>query len=222
MDVSEIAASLESSDPQVRLRALTALRQHDPAVALPVLLSQVDDTEFMVRSFVAMGLRKIQTAESFAALLKMMQFDRDPNVRAEAANSLSTFGTEAIEHLVEAFRRDDNWLVRRSIMAPLYEMQSPDAVFEICAIGLEGEDMTVQEVAIDGLGLLANTEKQAAALEKLFPLVSDDSWRIRQRVARALLKFDNPQARAAVSYLAKDRDSRVVGATMPSLGVTSE
>ncbi|MEG3922864.1 MULTISPECIES: hypothetical protein [unclassified Microcoleus] len=36
----------------------------------------------------------------------MMQFDRDQNVRAEAANSLSRFG--------QAFRRDDNLLVRRS------------------------------------------------------------------------------------------------------------
>lgn len=214
MEVNEIAASLQSSDPQARLRALTALRQHDSAVALPMLLSKVDDSEFMVRSFVAMGLRSSQTAASFAALLKMMQFDRDPNVRAEAANSLSMFGTEAIPHLVEAFRRDDNWLVRRSIMAPLYEMQSPDAVFEICAIGLEGEDLTVQEVAIDGFGLLANTDKQEAALQQLLPLVSDESWRIRLRVARALLKFDNPQALAAVSYLAKDEDYRVAGATL--------
>ncbi|PSB26768.1 phycocyanobilin lyase [filamentous cyanobacterium Phorm 46] len=209
MEFTEIEASLQSSDPQQRLRALTALRKHDSALALPMLLTKVDDPEFMVRSFVAMGLRKSQTAESFAALLKMMQFDRDPNVRAEAANSVSMFGTEAISHLVEAFRRDDNWLVRRSIMAPLYEMQCPDAIFEICAIGLVGEDVPVQEVAIDGFGLLANTEKQEEALQQLLPLVSSDYWGTRMRVARALRKFDNPQARAAVSYLAKDRDHRV-------------
>ncbi|MBD1814778.1 HEAT repeat domain-containing protein [Microcoleus vaginatus DQ-U2] len=214
MEISEIQAALQSSDSQDRLRGVTALRKCDSAVALPMLLSKVDDREFMVRSFVAMGLRQIQTAEAFAALLKMMQFDRDPNVRAEAANSLSRFGTEAISHLVEAFRRDDNWLVRRSIMAPLYEMQCPDAVFEICAIALGGEDLPVQEVAIDGFGLLANTQKQEEALQQLLPLVSADYWGIRLRVARALSKFDNPQARAAVSYLAKDRDHRVAGATL--------
>ena len=133
MEINEIEAALQSSNSQDRLRGITALRKCDAAVSLPMLLTKVDDPEFMVRSFVAMGLRKIQTAESFAALLKMMQFDRDPNVRAEAANSLSMFGSEAISHLVEAFRRDDNWLVRRSIMALLYEMQCPDAIFEICA-----------------------------------------------------------------------------------------
>ena len=214
MKISEIQAALQSSDAQERLRGVTALRKCDSAMALPMLLSKVDDREFMVRSFVAMGLRQTQTAEAFAALLKMMQFDRDPNVRAEAANSLSMFGTEAISHLVEAFRRDDNWLVRRSIMAPLYEMQCPDAVFEICAIALGGEDLPVQETAIDGFGLLANTPKQEEALQQLLPLVSSDNWGIRLRVARALSKFDNPQARAAVSYLAKDRDHRVAGATL--------
>ena len=122
MEISEIEAALQSSDSQDRMRAITALRKCDSAIALPMLLTKVEDPEFMVRSFVAMGLRQIQTAESFAALLKMMQFDRDPNVRAEAANSVSRFGTEAISHLVEAFRRDDNWLVRRSIMAPTKTM----------------------------------------------------------------------------------------------------
>lgn len=159
MEIREIEARLQSSDSEDRLLAITALRKCDAAVALPMLLAKVDDPEFMVRSFVAMGLRQSKTAQSLAALLKMMQFDRDPNVRAEAANSVSMFGTEAISHLVEAFRRDDNWLVRRSIIAPLYEMQCPDAVFEICAIGLVGEDLPVQEVAIDGFGWLENLQK---------------------------------------------------------------
>ncbi|MEG4352343.1 HEAT repeat domain-containing protein [Microcoleus sp. LAD1_D3] len=74
--------------------------------------------------FVAMGCRQTQTAEALAALLKMMQFDRDPNVPAEAANSLSMFGSEAIADLVAAFRGDDNLLVRRSIMAPLCDRRS--------------------------------------------------------------------------------------------------
>jgi HEAT repeat protein len=125
MKISEIQAALQSSDSQDRLRGVTALRKCDSAVALPMLLSKVDDREFMVRSFVAMGLRQTQTAEAFAALLKMMQFDRDPNVRAEAANSLSMFGTEAIADLVAGFDGDDNWLVCHSIMARLCDRLAP-------------------------------------------------------------------------------------------------
>ncbi|WP_242729004.1 hypothetical protein [Microcoleus vaginatus] len=52
------------------------MRKGDSAVALPMLLRKVDDGESMVRSFVAMGWRQTETADSMAALLKMMQFDR--------------------------------------------------------------------------------------------------------------------------------------------------
>ncbi|WP_333061831.1 MULTISPECIES: HEAT repeat domain-containing protein [unclassified Microcoleus] len=61
---------------------------------------------------------------------------RDRNVRSEAANSLSRFGTEAIADLVAAFARHDNWLVRRSIMARLCDRRSakidcPHAILKI-------------------------------------------------------------------------------------------
>ena len=52
------------------------MRKGDRAVALPMLLRKVNDAEFMVRSFVAMGWRHSETADSMAALLKMMQCDR--------------------------------------------------------------------------------------------------------------------------------------------------
>jgi hypothetical protein len=81
------------------------VRKGASAVALPMLVRKVNDGEFTVR-FVVMGWRQTQTAEALAALLKMMQFDRDPNVPAEAPNSLSMFGA--------AFRGDDNLLVRHS------------------------------------------------------------------------------------------------------------
>ncbi|MEG4169562.1 MULTISPECIES: HEAT repeat domain-containing protein [unclassified Microcoleus] len=100
------------------------MRKGDSAVALAMLLRKVNDGEFMVR-FMAMGWRHSQTAEALAALLKMMQFDRDRNVPAEAANSLSMLGSEAIAHFVAAFRRDDNLLVRRCTMARLCDRLPP-------------------------------------------------------------------------------------------------
>ncbi|MEG4488694.1 HEAT repeat domain-containing protein [Microcoleus sp. D2_18a_B4] len=110
-EIREIQAALQSSDSQEGLRGVTAVRKCDSAVALARLLRKVKDGEFMVRSFVAMGGRQTQTADSMAALLKMMQFARDRNVRAEAANSLSRFGA--------GLRCDDNLLVPHSIMARL-------------------------------------------------------------------------------------------------------
>ncbi|MEG5065694.1 hypothetical protein QUB33_18920 [Microcoleus sp. B3-A4] len=62
-EISQIQAALQSSDSQDRLPEVTTLRKGDSAVALPMLLRKVNDAEFMVRSFMAMGWRHSQTAD---------------------------------------------------------------------------------------------------------------------------------------------------------------
>lgn len=216
MEIHEIEATLKSPDSQNRLKAIAELKNYDSEVAVPLLTNKLRDPEFLVRSFVAMGLGKQQTADSFAALLELMKLDRDPNVRAEAANSLSLFGKVAASHLVMAFHQDNHWLVRRSILAALIELQCSEELFDICVCGLAGEDPTVQEAAIDGFGSLAGSPKQAEALQQLLAIASSEWWRIRVRVALALKRFDEPQAKAALSALRKDEDHRVVAAALES------
>jgi HEAT repeat protein len=102
-----------------------------------------------------------------------MKFDDTPNVRAEAANSfLSLFGRVAVSHLVLAFSQDDHWLVRRSILAAIAEMDCPEELFDICIQGLKDEDFTVQESSVDALGLLANSSQHTAALSQIRILLS--------------------------------------------------
>ena len=214
MNIQEIETALNSFDPTDRLKALTALRNYDASVAVPLLTSKLQDPAFLVRSFVAMGLGYNQTPESFTALLELMKRDRDPNVRAEAANSLSKFGQVAASHLVLAFHQDDHWLLRRSILAALCEMPCLEELFDVCVCGLNGEDPTVTEAAIDGFSLLAGTSKSQEILQQLLPLVKSDEWRIRSRVVRALRKFDDKQAREAIACLMKDEDHRVVAAAL--------
>jgi HEAT repeat protein len=214
MQIEEVREYLENPDPQKRLKALTELRNYDTEIAVPLLKSKMNDREFLVRSFVAMGFGKKQNAESFAALLELIKLDRDPNVRAEASNSLSLFGKVSASHLVLTFDRDDHWLVRRSILAALVELDSPDEMFEVCIIALSGEDLTVRESSIDCLAYLASTSKRDAALEQLLLLVNEESWRTRMRVARALTRFDEPKAKEALLQLKQDTDHRVVGAVL--------
>lgn len=214
MEMNQIQQYLNSSNSQERLKALTELRNYESEIAVPLLKSRQRDSEFLVRSFVAMGLGNKRSSESFKILLEMMKNDVDYNVRAEAANSLSKFGAEAIPHLVETFRQDDNWLVRRSILAPLTDMPFPEALYEVCICAIAGEDMTVQETGINALGALAGTTKETEALEQLLAFVSAESWNIRLRAAQALNRFDDPKAKAALSYLSKDKDHRVVAATL--------
>jgi len=179
-----------------------------------LLLSVRQDADFLVRSFVAMGLGKQLTADSFSALLEMVKFDRDSNVRAEAANSLSMFGRVSASHLVQVFIQDENWLVRRSILGALADLNASEELFEVCLSGVVGDDETVRESSIDGFGLLAQTSYQAAALKQLLSRVDDPRVRVRMRVALALRAFDVEEAHLALSRLREDDDHRVVGAAL--------
>ncbi|MEH2309993.1 MAG: HEAT repeat domain-containing protein [Nostoc sp.] len=217
MEIDKIQDELKNPDFHYRLKAIAALNNYESEVAVPLLTSKLHDSEFLVRTFVARGLGNQQSAESFAALMQIMKFDDTPNVRAEGANSLSLFGRVAVSHLVLAFYQDDHWLVKRSILAAIAEMDCPEELFDICVQGLKDEDFTVQESSVDGLGLLADSSQQTAALSQILTLVNDQSWRMRVRVSYALKRFDQPQAKAALNQLRQDENHRVVGAALEDL-----
>jgi HEAT repeat protein len=217
MDLSQIEAELQKSDFQYRLKAISALKEHPSDTAVPVLIQHINDPEFLVRSFVARELGHHQTSESFAAILRIMRFDNTPNVRAEAANSLSLFGKVSAAYLVQTFFQDDHWLVRRSILPALVELDCPEEVLEVCELGLAGEDRAVQEASVDALGALHSSRQQVAVLDQLLALSTKNPDYIRVRAAHTLKHFDLPAAKAALVQLQQDPDHRVVGAAMEGL-----
>lgn len=217
MDLSQIEGDLQNPDFQYRLKAISALKDYSPEIALPILTQHIEDPEFLVRTFVARELGRKLTSESFAALLQIMLLDNTPNVRAEAANSLSLFGRVSASHLVQSFFRDDHWLVRRSILAALVEMDCPEEVMEVCNVGLKGEDATVQEACVDGLGWLGSSSLGESALSQLLALSTSEAEYIRVRVAYALKSFDRIEAKNALAQLRQDSSFRVVSAAMEGL-----
>jgi HEAT repeat protein len=217
MDLNQIEAELRKSDFQYRLKAISALKVYPSDTAVPVLLQHINDPEFLVRSFVARELGRHQTSESFAALLQIMRFDNTPNVRAEAANSLSLFGKVSAAYLVQTFFQDDHWLVRRSILPALVDLDCPEEVLEVCELGLANGDRAVQEASVDALGALSGSRQQEVVLDRLLVLGHSASEHIRVRVAHALKHFDLPAAKAALIKLRQDEDHRVVGAAMEGL-----
>jgi HEAT repeat protein len=217
MELDQIEVNLRNPDYQYRLKAIAALKDYSSEVAVPILQNQLHDSEFLVRSFVAMGLGKQRTANSFAALIEMVKFDDTPNVRAEAANSLSLFGKVAAPQLVTVFFQDDHWIVRRTILAALVELECPNELFDVCVQAIQDEDTTVQESGVDALGSLANTDVHLSVLSQLLGLVGHESWRMRQRTVYALKQFQDYQAKEALSLLRQDEDYRVVGAVLEDL-----
>jgi HEAT repeat protein len=119
MNLQQIQSFIESPDPQTRMRAITELRHHEPAVVVPLLKRRMYDQKFLIRSFVAMGLGYKRNDEAFEALLDIIKSETDHNVIAEAANSLAKFGSPAIPYLVSVFEQKSHWLIRQSIFAAL-------------------------------------------------------------------------------------------------------
>ena len=217
MHLEQIEASLHSLDPAQRMRAIAALRGHSATVAVPLLKRCICDKEFIVRSCAVSGLGQKRSQDSFQALVDLIEYETDANVKAEAANSLANYGDQALPYLVQLFQADDHWLVRQSILAAVAETDGRDYLLLLCHYGISDGDEYIQQAAIAYLSLFGKTEFSTAALELLLPLVTSPSAEIRAQVARTLGYFDTPEAIAALMQLKQDPDHRVVGAVLEKL-----
>ena len=217
MELHQIETYIDSPNPENRMKAITELRNYEPNLVVPLLKRRMYDQEFVVRSFVAMGLGYKQTDEGFELLLDLIEHDRDYNVRAEAANSLAKYGEEATPHLVKLFKKDTHWLVRYSIFAAIELTNHPEILLELSVLGLRGDDPIVKQTAIACLGQLAKTPQESIALELLLSAANTEQGAIRAQVARVLRYFDEPRAQATLIRLRQDSDYRVVGATLEGL-----
>ncbi len=225
MNISEIKLLLANEDSQLRLRGLVALKDYEAEVAVPILISHRQDEAFLVRSFVAMGLGRKRNQAAYAALLKMLPQEPDHNVQAEIANSLGLYGAIAADPLVTLFNKNYNWLVRRSILAIMPEMDIPKKLMGVALEALKDADETIVQAGISTLGLLAHTSEAEQALVALLPFTADQNWRSRRSAAYALKLFraagiDSAwaqQAQTALAQLRQDPQHQVVAAALEDL-----
>ncbi|MBE9032100.1 HEAT repeat domain-containing protein [filamentous cyanobacterium LEGE 11480] len=217
MELNAIAEHLDSENPQDRMRGITALREYEPEVAVPLLMRCVDDSEVMIRSFVAMGLGYKQTPAAYEKLLTMVADEADPNIRAEAANSLGKYGQVAIPHLVKAFHSNLNWLMRLSIIPALARLDAPAELMNLCQAGLRDADVTVKETAITYLMDFAKGPQSDEALTLLLSYADSEHWNLRRQVALVLKSFEQDQAQETLMQLRQDPDHRVVAAALEAL-----
>jgi HEAT repeat protein len=217
MELTQIKTFLDNPNPQNRMKAIVELRNYEPTVVVPLLRQRMYDKEFVIRSFVAKGLGYKINNEGFQTLLDLIDNDEDPNVKAEAANSLANYGEKAIPYLVELFRRESHWLVRQSIFAVINEFNSLELLFNFSSWGLEGNDLVVKLTSIANLERLKGTTYEQEAIDLLCEQSTAETVQIRVRVAKTLGAFDDPKAKAALVQLRSDSDHRVIAATLENL-----
>ncbi len=190
-DLERLRQAILSGDPSLSMPALAGLRAVPEAQAIPLLLLGLQQTTFIVRSLACAGLGVKRSEEGRAALVQVLRQDEDANVRAEAANSLASFGVEGAWPLLrDAFQADGQWLVRCSILAALAEQEAmrPEWLLELGQLAIADGDGTVRVGGAEVLGrLLADGRGEEtqldAARQALRSLQGDPDHRV---VAAAL------------------------------------
>lgn len=217
MKLDEVKTLLENENPQKRMSAITALRQYEDLVAVPLLISQINDPEFIIRSLATMGLGHKRSPEGFDALVGILHDDRDASVRSEAANSLSRYGKQSLPYLMKAAEDDDHWLLQMSILPVVAEFDCPEELYILCMRALENSDPIVQCLGLEHLGYLRESIRHEDAEEMLLIWAESENWLLRKQVALTLRKFKGLFSQNALLRLRQDEDYRVVAATLEGL-----
>ena len=189
-DLAVLQEAIASGDPVRAMPALTQLRFVSDADAVPLLVLGTEQKPFLVRSLSCSGLGYKRNEQGWEVLSRLLVNDEDPNVRAEAANALASYGVDRAWPLLQnAFTADDAWLVRCSILSALAEQPEINLswLMELATMAIADADGTVRVSGAEILGRLVRdgsgqpVGEQARSL--LQPLQQDSDHRV---VAAAL------------------------------------
>ena len=189
-DLEELREAIASGDPVRAMPALTQLRFCEAEDAVPLLVLGTEQKPFLVRSLSCSGLGYKRTEQGWDVLTRLLGADEDPNVRAEAANALVSYGVERSWPLLQAaFSADAAWLVRCSILSALAEQPEIKLswLLELAQVAITDADGTVRVSGAEILGRIVQDGIDqpigADARALLQPLQQDTDHRV---VAAAL------------------------------------
>ena len=192
-DPQQLRQAIVSGDPVQAMPALTELRFLEDDVAVPLLVLGTEQKPFLVRSLSCSGLGYKRNEQGWSVLSRLLSADDDPNVRAEAANALSSYGVERSWPLLrDAFAADEAWLVRCSILSAFAEQPeiALSWLLELATMAIADPDGTVRVSGAEILGRL-----------------------VREGDGQSI----GEHARTLLQPLQQDRDHRVVAAALTGL-----
>ena len=195
-DLGALRDAITSGDPVRAMPALTQLRFCEAEDAVPLLVLGTEQKPFLVRSLSCSGLGYKRTEQGWSVLTRLLTADEDPNVRAEAANALASYGVERSWPLLQAsFSADGAWLVRCSILSALAEQPEIKLTWllELAQMAITDADGTVRVSGAEILGRI-----------------------VRDGIAQPI----GAEARALLQPLQQDVDHRVVAAALNGLQIS--
>ena len=194
MDFDALREAIASDVPGRSRPALASLVDATPEQAEPLLLLGLQQSDMLLRQLSCSGLGHKPTPAGWEPLVHTLQNDPEVAVRAEAANALVSHGLErAWPLLLEAFQRENEWLLRCSVLSAVAEhpQMSAEQLLEIGSLAVADADGTVRVGGAEILGRLIREADPASAVAE--------------------------QARAALRRLQQDADHRVVAAALNGL-----
>ena len=195
-DLVALRDAIASGDPVRAMPALTQLRFCEAEDAVPLLVLGTEQKPFLVRSLSCSGLGYKRTEQGWDVLRRLLTADEDPNVRAEAANALASYGVERSWPLLQAaFSADAAWLVRCSILSALAEQPEIKLIWllELAQVAITDADGTVRVSGAEILGRI-----------------------VRDGIDQPI----GADARSLLQPLQQDTDHRVVAAALNGLQIT--
>ncbi len=195
---------------------LDELAQCPADIAVPIFQRLASGSDFLCRRFAVMGLGNHPTDESFQVLTGLLDREADDNVLAEIANTLFDFGDRSLPLLRDLFARNQNWLIRQTIISIFMDSDREDILLEIIRQALLDPTQTIKETAILALGQLLNGQYEEEALDLLTELTNAEFWSDRLRTATILRRSSNPRAKLLLAKLRQDENHSVVAAALES------
>lgn len=206
---------LEDASLTVRIGAMEALMQMKDTASIPAISAQLTHPETRMRRFALRALRTIGDPSAAAEVRRVLREDKDEEVRATAALTISDLlGTKAIPDLL-ALREDLSPTVRLQAAGVLAGLGKGGA--DALAAFMDDRDHGVRLMAVEGLGQVAD-DKYIPLLAKAAEDSSRQNLDIRIKVAEAMGRIGSEQALPTLVKLAKDSESAVRQQVARSLG----
>jgi HEAT repeat protein len=190
-----LSKALHDKDLVVRRTVIDNSEKLQDENVLELLVSALNDEDALIRSSSAkqIGDRFGGTRDAKLALeplIKLMQTDKENNVRLQATWALGCIGdVRAISYLIPIAQSDNAKNVRSMAQNALGWIRDPAATNGLIPL-LQDEDDRVRLNVIEALGKI----RDPRAVNHVGLLLDDDAYEIRQSAAICLRKIGNKEA----------------------------
>lgn len=211
---SLVKLASDSTDPNIRLQAVTALGTLKAAQGLPVVQDFLTDPWPAMRA-AAMHAAAAIDLDNFLLVLSGMEPDPNWIVRAALADVLGTMGPQAIER-TRSMLHDEDRRVLPSVLNALVRLKAPDAA-AIAVTQLKEPDYVVRATAARIIGELKPAGGVEALREAWTLAAGDAAVDARAAILSALVEYGADAALPLLKEAVHDKDWAVRVHVVPLL-----